>query len=249
MLRSAKGGAAVLLPDDNCFIAERILFVPPPMLGPVVETLPVLAGVLLDLRASFEVEVLSLAQRSGRATDTAHLAGRGGGDKTGNDGRARSRRGLSRIDRPCLARSKPRSKRGALRSRGRNAHTRASLADLGLPAMSRVTERLTRERLRTPATFTELVLRPHLEGLDASEAQGLVDQCVSGSDMDFLIALTDSMGELELSKERRTLQIPALLFQPPDSASSFYEGEGVQLFGYFAPQAKVRQLRYWPQFP
>jgi hypothetical protein len=123
------------------------------------------------------------------------------------------------------------------------------MAELGLSETSRVAERQIRERMRNPTSFMEFILRPHLEGLDASEAQGLVDQCAGGSDMDFLIALTDSIGELDLGKERRILQIPALFFRPPDWVTSFHEGEGVQLFRYFAPEAKVQPLRYWPKSP
>jgi hypothetical protein len=40
-----------------------------------------------------------------------------------------------------------------------------------------------------------------------------------------------------------------LFFQPPDWVIAFHEGEGLQLFKYFAPDAKAKQLRYWPKSP
>jgi hypothetical protein len=68
------------------------------------------------------------------------------------------------------------------------------LAGVGLAATSQVAARINRERMRAPSNFIEFVMRAHLNELDASEGQRLIDQCLTESDVDFLIALTDSVG-------------------------------------------------------
>jgi hypothetical protein len=125
----------------------------------------------------------------------------------------------------------------------------SSLPGLGLSATARVVGRNISERLRSPADFVEFVMRPHVEGLDPIEIKRLVDQCISGADLEFEWALAESMIDLDLRQESRPLPVPALFFQPPDWVTAFPEGEGIQLFKYFAPQAEVRQLRYWPREP
>jgi hypothetical protein len=238
-----------LAAHDNWRIAARILFIPTPLLAPVVETLPGLQGVLQDLRAHFEVDVFRWPNAAGEPVLEPTCQGVAEAIKDATRGtpthvvafRAATLLALLGLSRwPTDARS--------LSAVG-IVMPNSSLRSLGLSVTGRFSDAVMRERMRDGAAMSEFVLRPYLRELDQREAERLIDDCASGSDLDFVRALTDSINELDLSRERRRLAVPALFLQPPDWVISFHEGEGIQLFKYLAPQAKVRQLRDWPKEP
>jgi hypothetical protein len=234
--------------NDNKGIAEQVLLVPDPVLGPVVETLPGLRGVLQDLRNFFDVEIFRWPDPAGEPAiaPTWQAAAEAIRQAT--------------LDRPvhvvthlfATSLAVPGLSRDQTDARSLCAIgmgiTTASLRAVGMPVMSRMFQDVSRELKVDVASLARYILRS-LHGLDNTESDPLINQCVEGSNSDFIKGLGDSLGDLDLARERGLLPIPALLFRPPPAMTTLHEGEGIQLIQLFAPHAEVRQLKDWPKEP